>query len=193
MNESAFKNAEKRYEAAKAANRLTKIDIPDVVLKEVSTWADEMVKAKMSEDHRKRDPNSMKKREITGKLAEWAIIERFLGIPGKVDMSIGYSKDYAVADLGDAGYNLGVKAVSEENIAPLVPLSPKGAELIALYSEKDKAVYIAGIATRAIITKYVDRNLVKDPNVRFKGGFGRYDKLLPPTEMWMNVFKKSTT
>lgn len=163
------------------------IDITEEDIKKVIDFSEEMEKAKPGEAGYKTDNKNIAGRNISGKIGELAL-EKYLGVPF-VDFSIGKSKDYNIPDLSPAGYWLGIKTARLSNGVAYVPSRPKYGEILCIYDEDNQKVYIMGLATEKVITRYGQRDLIPPHVIWWKTGFGRYDKLSPITKDLLEQYK----
>lgn len=182
------KEAKENLEKQLAKNLHITIEITDEDIQKVLDFAEKMEKAKPGEAGYKTDNKNIAGRNISGKIGEIAL-EKFLGVPF-VDYSIGKSKDYNVPDIEAAGYNLGIKTARLVSGVPYIPAKPKYCQVICIYDEDKKLVYIMGLATIDVMKRYGDAELLP-PNINpsYKKGFGRFDKLIPITPGLLDLYK----
>lgn len=150
---------------------------PDYVTK-IQDFVSTLVRAKARESHHKIDSCQEVKRFTTGFLGE-AALEKLLGIP-IIDWSIGYSKLYHIPDI--PGYNVGIKTV-EYNKFPIIFKNNYYPQIICIKSTKyNNLVFVCGLATKDVLNKYQDDDLILDHNLRARGtktGFYGFKHLTP--------------
>lgn len=123
-------------------------------------------------------------------LKEWSLIDKFT-----LNIKVGMSYDFNVPDFLEQGFNIGCKTAVLGRVVK-VKERPQGSEIICVYDNLNHDVYICGIATREILEKYSDLDLIEDIEIKSKAGtptgktgFYRFDKLLPFTEDMLSKYK----
>ena len=107
-------------------------------------------------------------------------IEKFLGVSGIIDWTIGDSKKYHKPDLGGIGIKMGIKTV-DYGLFPIIFKQSYSPEIINI-SWKNKYVYVCGIASVKVLNDYQSVDLIKDTRLRDKGtktGFCGFEHLKP--------------
>jgi hypothetical protein len=153
------------------------VKLEDIDVQKIDAFVNKIIERKKKESHHFIDKNSHYKRYYTGILGELAL-EKFFGINGIVDWSIGDSKDYHVPDLKKLGLNIGIKTV-EYGAFPVIFKKNYSNEII-LIRWKDKHVYICGLATQDVLNKFQSEDLILDKKLKIKGtktGFYGFEHL----------------
>ena len=144
----------------------------------IKSFVTKIIEAKSKESHHKIDSRQEEKRFTTGFLGE-AALEKLLGIP-IIDWSIGNSDFYHIPDI--PGYKVGIKTV-ERNKFPIIFKNNWYPQIICIKStQRDDLVFVCGLATKEVLNKYQDDNLILDSNLRQRGtktGFYGFSHLLP--------------
>ena len=142
------------------------IKFSNAELEKINKFVLAVINEKKKESHHKKDNRSTYKRFFTGTLGELAL-EKYLGIEGIVDWSVGDSKKYHRPDLNNIGINAGIKTV-EYGLFPIIFKKSHSPEIINI-SWKSKYVYICGLATVDILSNYQSIDLIKDERLRKRG------------------------
>lgn len=111
----------------------------------------------------------------------------------------GFSSVYDTADLLKCGLNLGCKTSTVGRVIKVKEIC-KYSEVVCVYDKYQDTVYICGIATKEILEKYSDLDLIEDEVIRRKAGtvagkvgFNRFDKLVPFTKENVEGFRVDLT
>ena len=166
-----------KYQVEENLNNFIKITLTDNDIDKVNAFAEKWIKEKAKEKHHQGDPNSRKKRIITGHSGELAV-EKYLN-KKFVDWTIGKSANYAGSDLSKLGLDLGVKT-SSRGVYVLVNRKSNNSEIIVIRDYNQKDFYLCGIADKNTLNKYTDDSHVKDSNAKKrKTAFYGYRYLKP--------------
>ena len=159
-------------------NSVVKITVDSDYQKKIADFVTDLIQHKASEKQHKVDNNKEFKRFFTGYLGE-AALEKLFGIK-IIDWTIGDSAIYHVPDI--PGYSTGIKTV-EYGKFPVIFKNNFYSQIICVTGPETKGlVYICGLATKEVLNKYQDIDLILDPNLRKRGtktGFYGFDHLLP--------------
>lgn len=159
-------------------NNFLLITIPEKKIKQIESFVTTVVKEKSNETEYKKDRFNKEKRFYTGTLGEAAIEE--LTQCQLIDWEIGNSSLFAEADLRKINLPIGVKTV-EHGSFPIVHKKAKRPEIICIKISYNQ-ILICGYATKAVLDKYQDDNLIKSPALKAKNtktGFYGFDSLIP--------------
>ena len=137
---------------------LTNTNILDEFVKNI-------IEKKKEETHHKSDSYNETKRWYTGMGGELAL-EKFIN-KKFVDLSIGNSNDFHVADLSKLGLNIGIKTV-ELGKYPIIFKKSHKPEIIIIKLDNYKYC-ILGLATVDILNKYQDDTEILSPSLRARG------------------------
>ena len=143
-----------------------RIEISQDDVKRIDLFAKAIIERKAKEVHHKHDNNSHYKRYYTGTLGELAL-EKYLGVGGIVDWTIGDSYDYHAPDLRKLQLNVGVKTVDYGSF-PLIFKENYSAQIIMI-KYKERHAYLCGLASKDILNKYQSINLVNDTRIVKRG------------------------
>src|SRR5699024_5159459 len=127
------------------------VEIDQIMINRINDFTHEVIKQKNKESHHKYDNRSHYKRYYTGTLGE-AALEKYLGVEGIIDWTIGDSNTYHVPDLKNIGINAGIKTV-EYGMFPIIFKKSYSSEVIMI-KWKERFIYICGLATQSILNKY---------------------------------------
>lgn len=155
---------------------LIKIENDDI--KKIDQFIKEVRIAKKSEKHHEVDNRSLYQRFFTGTLGELAL-EKFLGVEGIVDWTVGNSEEYSRSDLKGIGLDIGIKTVRYDSFPIIFKKNFK--DQIIMIRWKSNYVYICGLAKRNILNKYQSDELIKDSKLRERGtktGFYGFEHLV---------------
>lgn len=142
------------------------IEISEKEAEKIESHVTELIKRKANEIHHLNDNKSHFKRYYTGTLGEFAL-EKFLGIDGIVDWTIGNSADYHSPDLKKLGLNVGIKTV-EYGLFPIIFKINYSSEIIMI-RWKERHVYICGLATKDVLNKHQTTDLIMDKKILTRG------------------------
>jgi hypothetical protein len=142
------------------------IEVSDEDVKKIDEFVKLVIIKKKSESHHQNDKGSHYKRYYTGILGEVAM-EKFFGITGIVDWSVGDSEKYYVPDLRNIGLEVGIKT-AYYGAFPIV-FKKNFLNEIILIRWKDRHIYICGLATVNVLNKYQSDELILDDNLRKRG------------------------
>lgn len=142
------------------------IKIDNGSINKINEFLIHLIEQKEKEFHHLIDKNSHFKRYYTGILGEVAM-EKYLGVTGIVDWTIGNSETYNVPDLKGIGINTGIKTVNYGSF-PIVFKKNFSNEIIMI-RWKEKHVYLCGLATKEILNKYQSEELIIDKKLRERG------------------------
>ena len=160
------------------SNSFKRVVLDPQIVSQVKELANKIAMAKSQEKHHLIDSNKEAKRFTTGLLGE-AALEKVLGI-SIIDWSIGDSNKYHTPDI--PGYNVGIKTV-ERNKFPIIFKKNHYPQIICIKSDRrDDLIFVCGLATKDILNRYQDDNLILDPNLRSrntKTGFYGFEHLIP--------------
>jgi hypothetical protein len=148
------------------SNRFSLIKFSNIELERINRFVLSVIDEKKKESHHKIDNRSEYKRFFTGTLGELAL-EKYLGIDGIVDWSVGNSKKYHKPDLSNIGIRAGIKTV-EYGLFPIIFKKSHTPEIINI-SWKSKYVYMCGLATVDILNNHQSIDLIKDERLRKRG------------------------
>ncbi len=144
----------------------------------ISAFVDRLIAAKAGESHHQIDNTSEKKRFMTELLGE-AALEQLLGID-IIDWTIGDSSTYHHPDIPN--YRVGIKTV-ERGKFPIVFKDNYYPQIICVRSiHNDDVIFVCGLATKEVLNRYQDDDLIIDPNLRARGtktGFYGFEQLIP--------------
>jgi hypothetical protein len=152
--------------------------IENVDIKRIDDFIKRIRSEKKNEDHHKIDDRSFYQRFFTGTLGELAL-EKFLGIEGIVDWTVGDSVDYSRSDLKRIGLDVGVKTVRYGSFPIIFKKNFK--DQIIMIRWKSNYVYICGLAKRNVLNKYQSDELINDNKLRERGiktGFHGFEHLI---------------
>jgi hypothetical protein len=143
------------------------IKIPDIKVKKVRDFVEEVIQAKTKEKHHKIDPRSAYKRFFTGTLGEVAL-ECLLGVE-LVDWDVGLSSGFNTADLRKIRLDVGIKTVEHDKY-PVIHKHPKRPEIILIKNKhKENEISLIGIASVDILKTYQNDRLIKDARLLARG------------------------
>lgn len=125
------------------------------MIKEVRTFASEVIPVKLKEAHHRVDNNNEWKRVYNGKMSEY-VIRQYLG-QEKPDMTVGPSSKYNVADIKIGDLNFGIKC-TELGKAAMIHKVPERHEIVMLINEGE--YFICGIASKKNLTIHQDDSLI---------------------------------
>jgi hypothetical protein len=154
------------------------IKIENDEIKRIDEFIKKIRNEKKNESHHKIDDRSFYQRFFTGTLGELAL-EKFLGIEGIVDWTVGDSADYNRSDLKKIGLDVGVKTVRYGSFPIIFKKNFK--DQIIMIRWKNNYVYICGIAKKNILNQYQSEELIKDSKLRDRGtktGFYGFEHLI---------------
>jgi hypothetical protein len=156
--------------------RLVCLENEDLI--KIDSFTKKVINTKKSETHHQSDNSSHYKRFFTGMMGEVAL-EKYLGIGGIADWTIGDSSYYHKPDLKSIGLNIGIKTV-EHGLFPVIFKKSYNAEVIMI-RWKERHVYICGVATKEVLNTYQSDELIMDSRLRARGtktGFYGFGDLL---------------
>jgi len=163
------------------------IRLTDQELSRIDVFTQEVIQKKKTEQHHQIDNGSHYKRFFTGTMGELAL-EKYLGVTGIVDWTVGDSSFYHKPDLSSIGLNVGVKTV-QYGLFPIIFKKSYSPEVIMIRWKK-RHIYICGIATAKTLNAYQDDDLIKSPGLKAKGtktGFYGFHELEQLTPIMLNV------
>lgn len=151
---------------------------------EANKFCEKIIVEKNKEDCYKTDHQKLKKRYMTGILAEMAVLTQ-LGYSYKdAELDIGDSTAYSHSDLQKIGFfHTGIKCVSAANKYPIIYKKNKENQIICIL--RDGYVDICGIATIDLLNNWQSDDYIIDPFLKGKGyktAFTGLSKLIPFSE-----------
>jgi hypothetical protein len=153
------------------------ITIEEPLIKKINEFVIELIEVKKKESHHIFDNKSHYKRCYTGMLGEVAL-EKYLGVTGIADWTIGESSLYHQPDLKKLGINAGVKTV-EYGLFPVIFKNNYGNEVIMI-RWKNRHVYLCGVAKKEVLNTCQSDDLIKCSMLRTRGtktGFYGFSEL----------------
>lgn len=152
-------------QVARSKPNMVYVHITDEELVQIDSFVKQKIAAKMNEAHHIVDSGEEYKRSFTGMMGELAV-SKHLGIDF-LDLTVGNSRKYNVADLKSVGYNVGIKTV-EMGKFPLTVRKPYRPEIMCVKKD-DNTIVICGLATANVIQANLNDRYVKSPNVIKRG------------------------
>lgn len=144
------------------------VQITAEMTKTADDFCKKVIIQKMKENDYKADSQKLRKRYMTGILAEMAVLTA-LGYSYKdAELDIGNSTAYSHSDLQKIGFfHTGIKCVSADNKYPIIYKKNKENQIICmLYANY---VDICGIATIDLLNNCQNDDYIIDPLLRKKG------------------------
>lgn len=131
-------------------------------------FCEKVILQKNKEIDYKLDHQKLKKRYMTGILAEMAVLTAIGYSYQDAELDIGNSTAYAHSDLQKIGFfRTGIKCVSADNKYPIICKENKENQIICiLYADY---VDICGIATIDLLNNWQSDDYIIDPLLRKKG------------------------
>lgn len=148
---------------------------------EANKFCEKIIVEKIKENCYKTDHQKLKKRYMTGILAEMAVLTQIGYSYQDAELDIGDSTAYSHSDLQKIGFfHTGIKCVSAANKYPIIYKQNKENQIICIL--KDKYVDICGIATIDLLNNCQSDDYIIDPLLRKKGyktAFTGLSQLIP--------------
>ena len=177
MNEEQYKKDYKKY-LSPCLKGEPCIKLDKGTCDKITKLAEDIVKAKISENHHIYDNNQEFKRFYTGLLGE-AALEKLLNTK-IVDYNVGLSNYFNVADLNKQGLNIGIKT-SEKWKFPVIHKHVERPEIINIKKD-DSTIICLGLATVEVLKRYQSSIYILSPKLKERGTkacFYGFDKLIP--------------
>jgi hypothetical protein len=175
-----MKSYEEFFKIIYAANehKFLKLEITGSQKKEIEDFVAGWIEKKKKEDRYQKDDRFMANRITRGLTGEFALGNLF-GVR-IADLTLGHTNDYAYADLGCVGLDVGIKTSLYGNF-PMVNRLPKRGETI-LTVLPDGKITLNGYVSRRDLKAYSSPELVKDykaKNAGFKTAFYGFEIIKP--------------
>lgn len=167
--------------------KFVKVIIPDETMEKIEKLSDEIICCKMKEKEHKIDNTNEKTRWMTGLVGE-AACEIYYGLK-IIEWSAGETLKYKHPDIqGLCIGDVGIKTV-EKGKFPIIYKENPYPQLFCIRTKYNE-VLICGLATKSILNRYQNDDLIIDPNLRKKGcktGFYGFNYLFSPDILKKNI------